>query len=134
MDDKEAVLKADDAFFAALNAMFDGDLDSMTSLWSHADDVVYLGPDKVFLVGWPAVLADWQRQAALKLGGQIKTVQRHATIGQDVSVVHCTAKGTNTGPDGNSVDVSMRGTNVFRREGGAWKLIAHHSDPLPFLG
>lgn len=31
------------------------------------------------------------------------------------------------------VNVTMRGTNVFCKEDGAWKMIAHHSDPLAFL-
>lgn len=133
MDDKTAVEQADDQFFAALNDMFVGSLDTMNALWSHADDVVYMGPAGVFLVGWTSVLEDWEKQAALKLGGEIHVTKRQTTLGQDVSVVHNIAKGSNTDPDGNVVEISTRGTNVYRREDGAWKLIAHHSDPLPYL-
>jgi len=28
--------------------------------------------------------------------------------------------------------VSIRATNVFRKEGGQWKMIGHHTDLLPF--
>ncbi len=28
--------------------------------------------------------------------------------------------------------VSLRATNVFSKENGAWKMIGHHTDMLPF--
>lgn len=133
MDDKTAVEQADNGFFAALNAMFGGDLAPMNALWSHADDVIYMGPDAAIHVGWPATSASWKDQAAMKLGGEIHAVERHTTVGGDLAVVYVRADGSNTTPDGAKATFSLRGTNVFRKEGGAWKLIAHHSDPLPYL-
>ena len=133
MSEKDAVEAAADKFFAALNTMFTGDLGPMKELWSHADDVVYMGPAGVFLVGWSAVLEDWEKQAALKLGGEIHSVERQVTVGERIAVTHHRASGTNLDADGNAVDVTMRGTNVFRKEDGQWKLIAHHGDPLAFL-
>ena len=133
MDDEAAVKSASSEFFAALNDMFVGDLSRMTALWSHADDVVYMGPNGIQIVGWPAVLADWEKQAAMKMGGQIAAQEPHVTLGQDLAVTHHLAQGSNTDSDGKPVQVSTRGTNVWRKENGQWKLIAHHSDPLPFL-
>ena len=133
MDEEEAVNAAADRFFAALNAMFTGDLGPMEALWSHADDVVYMGPAGIFLTGWPAVLEDWEKQAALNLGGEIHTTQRHITVGDGLAVTHHRAEATNRDSDGNMVNVTMRGTNVFRKEDGEWRMIAHHSDPLAFL-
>ena len=43
------------------------------------------------------------------------------------------AEGHNTDASGARVDVSLRGTNVYRKEDRRWKLISHHGDPLPFL-
>ena len=37
--DQEEVKAADDRFFAALNAMFEGSIEEMEALWSQADDV-----------------------------------------------------------------------------------------------
>ncbi|MEM7124050.1 MAG: nuclear transport factor 2 family protein [Pseudomonadota bacterium] len=133
MDEERAVSEADDKFFAALNAMFVGDLEPMKALWSHADDVAYLGPAGIFLTGWPAILEDWEKQAALKLGGEIHVTQRHLTVGDGLAVAHHRAEATNRDRNGNMVDVSLRGTNVFRKEDGEWRLIAHHADPLAFL-
>lgn len=131
--DEKAILEADDQFLAALNAMFTGNLAPMEALWSHAGDVIYMGPSGEVLVGWEAVLPDWQKQAKLKLGGEVHFVSRHVTAGPELAVTYHKAEGHNTDADGARVKVSSRGTNVFRKEDGRWKLIAHHSDPLSFL-
>ncbi len=44
----------------------------MKEIWSHADDVIYMGPGGGTRIDWIAVLADWERQAALKLGGEVQ--------------------------------------------------------------
>ena len=133
MQDEKAVQDADDQFFAALNEMFVGNLEPIAQLWSHADDVVYLGPAGKFQVGWDVVREDWEKQAKLNLGGEIHVVQRQFTLGKDLAVVHHIAEGSNVDPDGNPAAVKIRGTNVYRKEDGDWKLIAHHADPLSFL-
>ncbi|MCA9097948.1 MAG: nuclear transport factor 2 family protein, partial [Planctomycetaceae bacterium] len=33
---------------------------------------------------------------------------------------------------GKSTKISLRATNVFRKENDKWKLIGHHTDKLPF--
>lgn len=130
MRGETAVLRADDQFFAALDQMFLGNLGPMKDLWSHADDVIYMGPTGALKVGWKVVLPDWEKQAAMRLGGHLEPVERHVTLGQEIAVTFHLAKGSNKDADGNLVEVSMRGTNVFRNEQGEWKLIAHHSDLL----
>ncbi len=133
MTDQDEVKAADERFFAALNAMFAGSIAEMEAVWSKADDVVYMGPQpELFHVGWKVTDQDWVKQAATKMGGTIEVERRHMTAGETLAVVHHVAKTTNRDPDGNQVAFTMRGTNVFRREDGGWKLIAHHSDPLPF--
>ncbi len=133
MTEKQAVLNADDGFFAGLNDMFTGNLEPIRQLWSHADDVVYMSPIGDVLVGWADILPSWDAQAALKLGGEIAPIERHVTVGEDIAVVHHLVNGWNHDADGNRVDFSLRGTNVYRKEDGEWKMIAHHADPLPFL-
>jgi hypothetical protein len=48
--------QAADRLYDALNAMFAGDLTPMKALWSHADDVTYMGPGGGLQVGWKQVL------------------------------------------------------------------------------
>ncbi len=131
--DDQAVRNAAAKFYSALNVMFTGDAGPMKDVWSHATDVTYMGPAGGRKRGWPAVLAEWEEQAALKLGGDVRPVELHVTVGQDLAVINCWEKGQNVGASGKVEAVSIRATNVFRKEGGSWKMIGHHTDLLPFL-
>ena len=132
MTDTKEIEAADDAFFAALRSMFSGDIAPMEALWSHADDVIYLGPiPDLFHIGWRVTDSDWSGQAQAHLGGDIRVIERHIVAGAEIATTHHVAEASGQGPDATSV--RMRGTNVFRLEGGEWKMIAHHSDPLPYL-
>ena len=72
MSTEESVRAATARFYVALNAMFTGDVEPMTEVWSHADAVTYRGPTGGVRRGWEEVRADWQRQADLQLGGRIE--------------------------------------------------------------
>ena len=130
--DEKAVRQATDGFYAALNAMFIGNIEPMTAVWSHAEDVTYMGPDGKFLVGWDQVSANWKQQADMKLGGTVRPEATHTTVGQDIATVECYEVGNNI-VDGKAEKVLLRATNVFRKENEQWKMIGHHTDLLPFL-
>lgn len=132
-DDEMAVMQASGRFYVALNAMFTGDLGPMKEIWSHADDVTYMGPGGGFQIGWEAVRASWEAQAAMKLGGAVAPADMRITLGRDLAVTHNIVEGENVGPDGTRHTVAIRATSLFRKEGGAWKMIGHHTDLLPFL-
>lgn len=133
MTDHDEIAKAAAGFYAALNALFEGELGPMVEVWSHADDVTYMGPDGGFQVGWKDVLADWERQAAMKLGGRVEPEGMRIAVSGDLAVTHNYEKGENVNTGGKSGSVSIRATNLFRRENGAWQMIGHHVDTLPYL-
>lgn len=126
----EGVRAATEQFYTALNAMFTGDLQPMDAVWSHADDVAYMGPDGGFRIGWAAVRAEWETQAALKLGGQVTPAGMKITAGRDLAVAQSHVRGANADAQGNPVAVSIRATVLLRAENGAWKVIGVHTDPL----
>jgi ketosteroid isomerase-like protein len=129
--DKEmAVRQAADQFYDALNAMFKGDIAPMKSVWSHADDVVYMGPGGSIKVGWEKVQKDWESQAARKLGGKVSPKDVHFTVGDKLAVMYALESGENTNIGGKREKVAIRVTNLFRQENGAWKMIGHHTDLL----
>ncbi len=132
-ENTEAVEQVVAKFYTGLNAMFTGDVAPMQEVWSHADDVTYLGPDGGFQIGWEQVGAQWEAQAALKLGGRVEPRDLHITAGDDLAVVQCYEQGNNLDGQGQPEAVSIRATNVFRKENGEWKMIGHHTDLLPFL-
>ena len=131
--EQKAVRKAVEQFYAALNAMFTGELGAMKEVWSHADDVTYMGPGGGLRIGWAQVLPDWEAQAAMKLGGKVTAENMHIVAGQDLGVVQNYEKGENTNAEGKTQRVSIRATNLFRKEDGKWKMIGHHTDLLPYL-
>jgi ketosteroid isomerase-like protein len=131
--DAKEVKKAAAQFYAALNTMFTGELGPMKEVWSHADDVTYMGPGGGSRVGWKEVLADWETQAALKLGGKVESNDMRITVGRDLAIVSNYEIGQNVAADGKPQNVRIRATNLFRHESGKWKMIGHHTDILPFL-
>jgi len=53
--DEKEVKEAVSQFYVALNKMFKGNIDPMKEVWSHADDVTYMGPTGGMKVGWELV-------------------------------------------------------------------------------
>ena len=133
MHDHDDIAAAAAGFYAALNALFEGELAPMIEVWSHADDVTYMGPDGGFQVGWTEVLADWEKQAAMKLGGRVEADELRIVQCGDLAVTHNYERGENINTDGAPGSVSIRATNLFRKENGSWKMISHHADQLPYL-
>ena len=131
--DETAVKQATAQFYSALNAMFTGDVGPMKDVWSHGDDVTYMGPGGGLQVGWDQVLATWEAQAAMKLGGEVKPEAVEIKVGRDLAITQCYETGSNIDADGQPQEVSIRATNLFRLEHGTWKMIGHHTDLLSFL-
>jgi ketosteroid isomerase-like protein len=131
-NDKRGVAQASAEFYTALNALFNGQVEPMIAAWSHADDVTYMGPAGGMQSGWNQVLANWQAQADKKLGGTIRPENLQITVGDNLAVVNCDEVGDNE-LEGKPVNVNIRATTIFRKENGAWKVIGHHTDLLPFL-
>jgi len=131
-DETQAVKAAVAKFHDALNTLFTGDAAPMKAVWSHADDVTYMGPVGGMQVGWSQVEPYWDRQAAKKLGGKVDPVDVHITASPTLAVVHYYEKGENI-INGKPQPVDIRATTTFRKEGGVWKVIAHHTDTLAYL-
>lgn len=132
LEDVTKIKAAVTEFYQALNAMFTGDATPMVAIWSHADDVTCLGPQGGILVGWKQILLSWNELAALRLGGEIEPQDIHIVQGTDLAIVQNDEVGINT-LHGKTVKVKIRATNIFRNEDGRWKMISHHTDPLPYL-
>ncbi len=124
---------ANDQLYAALNAMFTGDLESMNAIWSHDSIVTDMGPFGGRLEGWGAVGSEFQKEAGMKLGGKVVCEELLVHAGTDMGYTVCIEQGENMDADGKPVTVRHRATNVFRKEKGKWKLVHHHTDLSPDL-
>ncbi|MCW5715629.1 MAG: nuclear transport factor 2 family protein [Bauldia sp.] len=132
MTGRQDVGDAADRFYAALNRLFAGDAQPMKDAWSHADDITYMGPSGLYLVGWQQIEQEWDAQAAALLGGRVTPQNLHVVVGADLAVITCVEAGENV-VDGRTETVRIRSSTVFRKEVGGWKVIGHQTDLLGFL-
>jgi len=131
-DNEQAILAAVDQWFVALNAMLNGDPKPFAEIYSHSDDVTYMGAEGTYRVGWEATYADWKAQAEKSTGGKIRSADIHILVDGHMAVAQHLTQGRVRKPDGEMADTSVRETSVFRFEDGVWKMIAHHADSLPY--
>jgi ketosteroid isomerase-like protein len=108
--------------------MFTGNAELLSAVWSHSDYVTQMGPFGGRLTGWQAVNEEFKKVADMKLGGKIVCKDLHIYTGTDMGYTVCVEEGENISPEGKSVMVSHRATNIFHLENGQWKLIHHHTD------
>jgi uncharacterized protein (TIGR02246 family) len=130
-DDEAAVRAAVDQWFVALNAMFAGDPEPFAELYSHADDVTYMGAEGTYRIGWEAVYDDWKEQATRSRGGKVHGVEIHVVVDGTMATATHYTKGTIETAEGKTIDQQVRETSVFRKEDGAWKMIGHQADNYP---
>ena len=67
-NEQQAVLQAVMGFYDALAVIFEGDTGAMEKIWSHTDDVTYMGPGGGYLEGWEQVRENWRKQAEVQMG------------------------------------------------------------------
>jgi ketosteroid isomerase-like protein len=124
MDDAAAVLAANREFYRA----FEGsDLDAMSDVWAHGDGVACTHPGWATLRGWAAVSASWY--ALFNNGEHLQFIvtNEHAQVVGDIAWVTCDEN--ILGGDGGSGG-TVAALNLYGREGGRWKLLAHHGSPV----
>ena len=107
-DDKKAVMQTTTQFYAALNEMLNGNPEPFKDLWSHTDDVTYMGANGGFHVGWEAVYADWKAQAEKSISGTAEPSDIRVTVGQDMAMSLSYTKGQSKHSDGSVEKVVIR--------------------------
>lgn len=79
-------------------------------------------------MGWNEVAAGFRNMARLYPGGNITQRDMTVVAGTDMGYSVCTETGQLRSSEGPMVTFNQRATNIFRLEGGTWKLIHHHAD------
>ncbi|HEX5502792.1 MAG TPA: nuclear transport factor 2 family protein [Thermomicrobiales bacterium] len=128
------VRQVSDRFYSGMNRAINGDPGAMSELpdvCSQTDDMTLMSEMGGRQLGWPEVRATWEMGAQAVSGGSVAVSDLRVTLlGQDGAYT----TGTLTASvliGATPLHFSARCTDVFRREGGAWKLIHHHLDMLP---
>jgi len=130
--DEDDVRWASARFYEATNGILGGDAAPMLAVWSHGDDVTYCDTSGRVQRGWAALEAYW-RQAAernavaeAKLSATATEQAAYATTDLAYTVMVEEVRRA----DGAFV-LDARATNVYRREGGAWRMVHRHADAPP---
>jgi ketosteroid isomerase-like protein len=121
--DVDAVLAANRAFYEAFERR---DLDAMSDLWEHGDEVVCTHPGWRVLRGWGAVAGSWFALFGSGAPLQFILLGEHAHVDGDVAWV--TVEENLIGDGGGGSTVSA--LNLFRRREGVWRMVAHHGSPV----
>ena len=117
----EAVIAANEAFYAAFNAK---DIEAMDAVWAVSDEASCIHPGWNVLRGRETVLDSWRN--ILSNTGQPKIVSGGAEVifAGDAAIVICREL---------VAGMPLAATNVFVREDGDWKLLHHQSGGVQML-
>jgi ketosteroid isomerase-like protein len=132
MSTDEDVRKASAQFYAALNRMIDGDVSGLTEIWSHSATVTTLHPIGGRQIGWDEVRGSFEQVAQLASGGHADLRDQRIEASGDLAYEVGVEQGQVT-IAGEPVTFEQRVTNVYRREGGQWKIVHHHTDISPAM-
>lgn len=117
MGDDEAVLFANDRFYAAFTAK---DMGAMESLWAE-NKVLCIHPGWQPLYGREDVLESWRGILSEEQAPDIRCHAPQVTVLGDTAVVLCIEE---------IEGAFLCATNLFIREGVDWKLAHHHAGPV----
>ncbi len=132
MSAEEEVRRASKQFYSALNRMANGDAGLMASGWSHGPEVTALHPIDGREIGWEAVKASFEQLAQVATDGNIELKDQLIRVQGDVAY----ELGVEQGEfklGGHPVALKHRVTNIYRRDGGGWRMIHHHADTSPAM-
>lgn len=130
MAHEEEVREASNAFYAALNAMVNGDAEALKAIWAHSEEVTTMHPVGGRQIGWKEVWNTWEQVAQVSSDGHVvlkdQVIWAGETLAYETGVEQAEFKiaGTKTSGD-------VRVTNVYRKEDGNWKIVHHHTDIVP---
>jgi ketosteroid isomerase-like protein len=127
MSNEDEVHEASSQFYAGLTRMIEGDLSVLEGIWSHDAAVTAMHPVGGREVGWEAVRNSFLPFTELASNGSVELHDQRIRVLGDVAYEVGIESGKFT-LAGQPITVGHRVTNIYRREGGGWKIIHHHTD------
>ena len=113
----------------ALSHQTQGRPDSFLKLWSHADDVTIMAAIGGYHVGFEQVSSLLTAASKTQSFDTWSSENIVTTVGGDLAFsVELERYGRKV--DGKQEEMTLRATQIYRREDGAWKVIHRHGDVL----
>ena len=131
MSETDAFLEATMARYRdAETALHDGDAAPRKAMWARADPVTLLGA-ALSASGWDEIEPIFDRLQArfskcTSSEHEVIAAGASGDLAYIVAFEHTTASVNSSPP----VPYTLRATTVFRREGGDWKVVHRHADPV----
>jgi ketosteroid isomerase-like protein len=116
----------------ALGEFYKGNPEPVQKLWSHREDITLAPPFGPPTHGWDEVAASMERGASQFRDGEMlgfETIEKYVTpeLGYVLRVERARAK---VGGGEDIALIALRVTMNFRPEGGTWKVVHRHADPI----
>jgi hypothetical protein len=115
---EDDVLAANERFYAAFASR---DVGAMRALWAAAASVACTHPGWMTLFGRSDVLQSWDAILANPNQSRVVPGDARARVYGECAVVKCREFVAGT---------PLVATNIFVLEGGAWRMVDHHSSPV----
>ena len=130
MTTKREIREVSAQFYAALKQMLNGDPRALSDVWSHRSFVTAMHPLGGRQVGWAEVRKTWEQIAQRSSEGKVELkdqlIRLAGEFAYEVGIEHVEAK-----LGGQKFAATIRVTNIYQREAGAWKITHHHTDMSP---
>lgn len=127
MTDEQEILEANRAFYQAMESL---DLAKMAAVWLHEDWVECLHPGWDLIQGWEDVEESWVNIFRSTQQMRVSVIRPFVRVVGDCAWVSCMENVTITYEGGFSTAV-IETTNIFVRRQGRWRMVHHHTTPLP---
>lgn len=126
MDPEDAVLEANAAFYRAVESL---DPDELDRVLAHDEPVRVVHPGWPLVSGRDAVVESWARIFDNAGVMQFTIVDAEAHVEGDTAWVICVERLTSV-QGGRVIEGRVQTTNLFRSEGGEWRITHHHGSPI----
>jgi hypothetical protein len=127
MDDHEALRRANERFYAALESL---DLRAMEELWLHEGWVQCIHPGWEALVGWPRVRRSFEEIFASTRWLRVTPTAVREVLFPGLGLVSCSENLT-LGGEGELDLAVAHATNLFQKTPAGWKMFHHHASASP---
>jgi len=127
MSTEDEVRAVSDRFYSALGRL---DVSQIESVWSQSNSVSTMHPMGGEQVGWPEVRRSFEEAAGAMTDIHVELVDQRIQVGEDLAYETGVERGRGK-VAGEQIEFEHRVTNVYRREGGQWKMVHHHTDVSP---
>ena len=135
MNSEHGLRATSEQFYAAVQAVLQGDAAPMLAIWVHSDEASYCDTRGEIVVGWHALEAYWRQAASSNVASPVKLTAtgqiKHAVVTSDLAYVVALEE---VRQEGASSVMRTRATHVYRWEehvDGGWRLLHRHADAAP---